>query len=150
MKEIDFPSQGKDWKKIDSNNKSIALNILYVPHNTEKIRHAYKSEYNLTRENQVIILIITDGEKWHYLAVKRLPALFRGVTGNNHGDFYCLNCFQLYTTENKLKKHKKVCENQDYCYVEMPEEYNKILKHNEGEKSMKIPFIIIADLECLL
>ena len=27
-KEIDFPSQGKDWKKFESNNKSIALNIL--------------------------------------------------------------------------------------------------------------------------
>ena len=39
-KEIDFPSQCKDWKKIESNNKSIALNILYVPYNTEKIRHA--------------------------------------------------------------------------------------------------------------
>ena len=32
----------------------------------------------------------------------------------------------------------------------MPEEYNKILKYNEGEKSMRLPFIIIADLECLL
>ena len=62
-KEIDFPSHGKDWKKIESNNKSIALNILYVPHNTEKIRHAYKSKYNLTRENQVILLMITDGGK---------------------------------------------------------------------------------------
>ena len=114
-KEIDFPSHGKDWKKFESNNKSIALNILYVPHNNEKIRHAYKSKYNLTRENQVILLMITDGEKWHYLAVKSLSALFRGLTGNNHGDFYCLNCFQSYTTENKLKKHKKVCENHDYC-----------------------------------
>ena len=55
--EIDFPSTGKDWKK------SIALNILYVPHNTEKICHAYKSKYNLTRENQVIVLLIIDGEK---------------------------------------------------------------------------------------
>ena len=45
-KEIDFPSYRKDWKKFESNNKSIALNILYVPHNTEKIRHAYKSKYN--------------------------------------------------------------------------------------------------------
>ena len=94
--------------------------------------------------------MITDGEKWHYLAVKRLSALFRGITGNNNGDFYCLNCFQPYTTENKLKKHKKVCENHDYCYVEMPEEYNKTLKYNEGEKSMKSPFIVYADLECLL
>ena len=34
--EIDFPSHSKDWKNFESNNKSIALNILYVPHNTEK------------------------------------------------------------------------------------------------------------------
>ena len=149
-KEIDFPSHGKDWEKFESNNKSIALNILYVPYNTEKIRHAYKSKYNLTRENQVILLMITDGEKWHYLAVKSLSALFREITGNNHGDFYCLNCFQSYTTENKLKKHKKVHENHDYCYVEMPDEDNKILKYNQGEKSMKAPSIIYADLECLL
>ena len=51
--------------------------------------------------------MITDSEKWPYLAVKRLPALFRGIAGNNYGGFYCLNCFQSYTTENKLKKHKK-------------------------------------------
>ena len=58
--------------------------------------------------------------------------------------------FQSYTMENKLKKHKNVCENHDYCYVEMPEEYNKILKYNEGEKYMRIPFIIYAELECFL
>ena len=62
-KDIDFPSHSNDWKKFESNNKSVALNILYVPHNTEKIRHAYKSKYNLTCESQVILLRITDGEK---------------------------------------------------------------------------------------
>ena len=44
--EIDFPSHSKDWKKFESNNKSIALNILYLLHNTKEIRHAYKSKYN--------------------------------------------------------------------------------------------------------
>ena len=74
--------------------------------------------------------MIIDSEKWHYLAVKSLSALFREIPGNNHGDFYYLNCFQSYTTENKLKKHKKVCENHDYCYVEYKysEECNKTLK----------------------
>ena len=72
-KEIDFPPHSKNWKKFESNNKSIAFNILYVPRNTEKIRHAYKSKLNLKRENKVTLLMITDdGEKWHYLAVKRL------------------------------------------------------------------------------
>ena len=121
-----------------------------MPHNTEKIRHAYESKYNLNCKNQVILLMITDGEKWHYLTVKSLFALFRGIAGNNNGDLYCLNCFKSYTTENNLKKHKKVCENQDYCYVEMPGKDNEILKYNQREKSMKVPFVIYPDLESLL
>ena len=94
----------------------------------KKIRHACKSKYNLTRENQVLLLMITDDEKLHYLTVKRLSALFRGITSKHEGDYYCLNCFQSYNTKNKLKKDKKVCENHDYCYVEMSGEDNKILK----------------------
>ena len=78
-----------------------------------------------------------------------MSALFGDITSKNEGEFYCLNCFQSYTTENKLKNHKKVCENHDYCYVEMPGEDNKILKYNHGEKSMKVAFIIYADLESL-
>ena len=131
-------------------NKSIALNILYVPHNTEEIRHEYKSKYNLKHENQVILLMITDGKKWYYLAVKKLSPLFKGITSNREGDFYCLNCFHPYSKENKLKNHKNVCKNHDYCYVEMPKEDSKILKYNHGEKSMKVTFIIYADLESLL
>ena len=78
--------------------------------------------------------MITDGEKWHYLAVKILSALFRGITSKHEGDFYCLNCFQSYTTENKLKNHKKVSEDHDYCYVEMPKEDNRILKYKPRRK----------------
>ena len=69
--------------------------------------------------------MITDGEKWHYLAVKGLSALLSGVTGNNNGDFYCLNCFRSYTTKHKLKKHKNICENHDYCHGEMLQEGKK-------------------------
>ena len=32
----------------------------------------------------------------------------------------------------------------------MPNEDNKIIKYNQGDKSIKSPFIIYADLECLL
>ena len=94
--------------------------------------------------------MITDGKKWHYLAVKSLSALFRGVTSNHNGDFYCLNCFNSRRTENKLKKHEKAYNDHDYCYVEMPNEYIKTLKYNHEEKILKAPFMIYADLECLL
>ena len=79
-----------------------------MPYNTEKTRLAYKSKHDNKDENLVILLIITDGKKWHYLAVKSLPALLRGITSNHVGDFYCLNCFHSYRTEQKLKGHEKV------------------------------------------
>ena len=50
--------------------------------------------------------MITDGKKWHYLAVKRLSALFSGITWNHKEDIYCLNCFHIYSTKNKLKSIK--------------------------------------------
>ena len=43
-----------------------------------------------------------------------------------------------------------MCKDQDYCYVEMPDKDNNVLKYNPGEKSMKVPFIIYAEKESLL
>ena len=61
-KDIDFPSTSKDWKKFESNNE-VAINILYVPNGTKKINIAHRSKYNLTYDQQTILLMITDGEK---------------------------------------------------------------------------------------
>ena len=130
-KDIDFPPTNRDLKKFELNN-DIALNILYIPHNTKK-NTRYRSKYNLTFDKQIILLMITDGEKWHYLVVKNLSGLLKGIT----------------STHDK-ESHKKLCEHHDYCHVEMPTKDNNIIKYNHGEKSMKVPFIIYADLECLL
>ena len=99
------------------------LNILYVSYNTEQICRVYKSKYNNERENQVILLMITDGEKYHYLALKSEPILYnrklcnrpvkslsrllKGKSSNPKGDFYCLNCFNSYSTEKRLKGHEE-------------------------------------------
>ena len=119
MEGIEFPAGIKDWKKFERNNKTIALNILFIPHNTKTINLAYKSKYNRKRENQVVLLMITNGEKWHYIALKSvrtddgfnrpirsLSRLFRGIAANNNGDFYCLGCLHSFRTDNALKKHE--------------------------------------------
>ena len=53
------------------------------------------------------LLMITDGEKWHYLTIKNLPVLLKGITSTHEKDFYCLHCFHSYRTKNKLESHKK-------------------------------------------
>ena len=94
--------------------------------------------------------MINDGKKWHYLSVINLSALFKEKLSNHKGDLYCLNCFNSYTTENKLKKHEEICNNHDSYHMEMPKQTEKTLKYIYGEKSLKAPFAIYLDLECLL
>ena len=53
--------------------------------------------------------MIGDGEKYHYLAVTNLSALLQKISSNHKEDFYCLNCFNSYTTKNKLKEHEEIC-----------------------------------------
>ena len=96
--------------------------------------------------------MITNEEKegWHYLAVKKLSALLHKKNFDSSGYFYCLNCLNSFMTENKLKIHKKISKNYDFCGVEMLSEKNNILKFSQHEKLNKMPYIIYADLECLV
>ena len=114
------------------------------------MRLACESKHNFNLENHIILLMITEGKKWHYLVVKTLSALPRGITSNHNGYFYCLNCFHWYSTKNKLKKHKRVCNDDDYYHAKIPNKDNKILKHNQRERSLKALFMIYDDLESLL
>ena len=101
-KDIEFLSYSKYWRKFEQNNMSIALNILFIPYNTKQIRPAYVSKYNNECDIQVNLLIVTDNNNnWHYLAVKGISGLLKGITSKHKGDFYCLNCFHSYTTEKK-------------------------------------------------
>ena len=77
-----FFSHEKDWKMFKRNNKSIALNVLFIPHKKKEIRQAYISKNNSERQNHVILLMIKDSEKWHYLTVKSLFRLLQGITSN--------------------------------------------------------------------
>ena len=62
---IDFPAGTKEWKKFERNNKTIALNTLFMPRDTKTRRVAYRSEHNNKRKKQVLLLMITDDKKLH-------------------------------------------------------------------------------------
>ena len=82
----------------------------------EKIYPAYISKHNSNHE-KIILLMIANAGGWHYLLVKKLSALLRGITSQPHGKFYCLNCFHAFATKNKLESHKIVCENTDFLII---------------------------------
>ena len=107
--EINFPAGPKEYSDFEKNNAVIALNIFYVSHKEIDIRPCYISKFNKTREHHANLLMITDGtDKWHYIAIKSIPALLRGVSSTHDGYHYCLNCYHYYRTKEKLNAHEEL------------------------------------------
>ena len=73
----EFPAGPKQWQRFEQNNKTIALNILYIK--KKKISVVYRSNHNNKREKEVILLMIGDSKKYHYLAVTSLSALLKKI-----------------------------------------------------------------------
>ena len=60
--------QKNDWKKIEKNNVTIALNVFVKK---EKTYPVYISKYNPNHEKQVIAFIIPNGRKMALSSIKK-------------------------------------------------------------------------------
>ena len=73
--DIDLSADQRYWENFEQENNLIAINILFVSHNSEKIKLTYKSSYN-KRGNQVLLLMINDEDNgYYYFAIKNLSEL---------------------------------------------------------------------------
>lgn len=75
----------------------------------------------------------TDKQKWHYRTVKNLS-----------------RSFQEITSKSKLESHGSFCKNYDYCHLKNAWGNSKILKYNQDQTSMNVPYVFDADTESLL
>ena len=72
------------------------------------------SKHNSNREKQVTLLMIPNGEGWHYLAIRKLSPLIRGITSKLDGKSH--------------KNHiKKVREKKVFFNTVLPFEDTRIL-----------------------
>ena len=74
--DADFSFHQRDWENFEQNNTLVALNVLFVSHDSEEIKLVYKSKYNCKRKNHIILLMINDEAKiCYYFPVKNLLEL---------------------------------------------------------------------------
>ena len=65
------------------------------------------------------------------MALSAVRKLLRAISSKNNGEFYCLNCLHSFITKKKLESHKRACENNDFCNLNMPSYDTKILEFNQ-------------------
>ena len=67
----------KTLGKIEQNNTSVTLNVLFVSHKNEEIKITYKLKYNNMRKNQVVFLMVNDkAKRCYYFDVRNLLELY--------------------------------------------------------------------------
>ena len=121
-------------------------------HKENEIMPLFISKNSKTGKYHENLMMISNdkGTIWHYTATKSIPALLRGITSKHNVDFYCLDCFRSYRTAEKLAEHEQLCNRNDLCLIKMHEEKNKFISSTPGKNTLKNPFTIYADIECIL
>ena len=148
-----FPSKRVDIERFERNNPDIAVNVLYIE--SEEVNQEYISEHNMKRTKQVILMLISDEQgkstKRHFVAVKSMSRLMREKSKNN-GEKYCLNCLRSFTTIEARDSHQEDCINNKFCRVKMPKDDKCWISYDQDDhsKEVKMPFVIYADIECIL
>ena len=84
------------------------------------------------------MILNEEKEGWHYLAVKKLSTLLRGITFLL--GFLLSKLQSFFGTENKLKPHEKGYENKNFSRIVMPSEKDKVLEFKQYTKSDKMPY----------
>ena len=55
------------------------------------------------------LLLITDGDKSHYVYIKDFDRFMFHKTKNKNKIYLCKSCLQCFSNKNVLTEHKKVC-----------------------------------------
>ena len=110
---LKFPVSTKDISVFEIKN-NISVNVLAVE--GKDIYICRKTNYRCDRE--VNLMLISEGDKWHYTAIKRL--LSSSNSKHKRKQYFCNNCSQGFTQELGRDQHYSYCIDNETVRVEMP------------------------------
>ena len=151
-KGFEFPVSIKKIDKFEKINPGIAVNVLFSNKKSQKknIYTVRRSEHNVKSKKQVNLLMIVDGEKRHYTAIKNISRLLSKLNGKTKRAYhYCINCFNGFRIESARDKHYEYCSSTGHVKVSMPTEEEKWLKFHDGQCQFMLPFMLYADFESI-
>lgn len=78
----------------------------------KNMRQVYISSHIPKSENQVIPVMIKDGEKWYYLSCEKLVQIITWITSKHNDDHYrmiCLHSIDSFRTYKANLNHMRMC-----------------------------------------
>lgn len=170
---LSFPMPPEQVEVFEKNNSDISIHlyILKKKHGNFGVYPYYLSPEK--KKNHFHLLIIKPEEyyvdemdeeyveqsidkletypNFHYVWIKDFPKLVgRQYSTNEHRIHVCDRCLHFFYEQKKLDAHENDCKLINKCKVTLPSEKEKNLTFKNVNHQERVPFIIYADIECIL
>ena len=141
---ITYPVSTKNISKFETRNR-IGVNLLALNGKTPYICRK-GGDY----ERKVNLMILEEGEKKHYVAIKSLERLL-SMANSRHKEsqYFCDNCLNGFKTQESGDNHHEYCVSNESVSIEIPEK-DPIVTYSNGQHQFKVPFVMYADFESIL
>ena len=141
---IGFPVSIKDIKKFELKNR-ISINLLAI-----EDKQIYICRKGGNYEHTINLMLITESNRKHYVAIKSLSRLLRSQnTKHKEKEYFCMNCLQGFKEESSRDEHVGYCKDNESVRIEMPHK-RPIVEYSDGQFQFKVLFIMYADFESIL
>ena len=141
---MEFPVSFRDIKRFESSNE-IMINVLAF-----ECKKIYICRKGKECNRVANLMLITDNNRKHYIAVKSLSRLLT-MQNSKHKEsqHFCTNCLQGFAEERSRDEHLIYCRSNEAVRIEMPDK-DPIVKYSDGQYQFKVPFMMYADFESIL
>jgi len=147
---LNFPLALKDIFKFEFLKPSISVNVLSLDDNDFCIEYC-SPERN--RPHQVNVLLLSQGDKKHYVCIINIPRMVGNRTKHEHATFVCNGCLHPFSSKDILDRHTPECMRNPPQAVKYPDPYDCTLKFQAHKKNNSVfHFIssVILYLSCPL
>ncbi|KYN10054.1 hypothetical protein ALC57_17743, partial [Trachymyrmex cornetzi] len=72
------------------------------------------------------------------------------IEGQNGQKYICDRCLHYFHSNEKLQLHIVDCQRINDCAIRLPSNDDKWLNFNNYNRRKRVPFVVYADLECIL
>ena len=128
---MSYPVATKDINKFETRNM-IGVNVLALNGRTP-----YICRKRMDYDRVVNLMILEDGEKKHYVAIKSLERLLSKMNSkHNPSQHFCNNCLQGFKTSESRDNHYEYCRSNESVRIEMPTK-NPIVSYSNGHNQFK-------------
>lgn len=133
--------------RFERQNPDISVNVFCM--DKKHVIPRYVASYT-DRKHHVNLLLLTKGEKKHYILVVDRSSLVAGRSKSTNAIHLCYYCLRPFKSEDAFKGHLDNCKLHQPTATTYPTVDNNKLTWTGKRNCFKQSFTIIADFESLL